>query len=277
MIDTTLGAGSQLVVTKGDQTSGMWVNVKAALPTGANTIGAVNIAAAQSVAVTQATASSLNAQVVGAVAAAAANAGNPVKIGGVVDSTLSVQTTGNISDLKMTTRGYLITTIGDGAGTVAAAKVTVPADALSNTTNFLFTHGAGLDYDGTTWNRHRGNEEATLLASGARTTTQTSADILNYNGLGALVVTLDMTTVGTGSVTVTINGKDTASGKYRLILSGAAITTNVTNTYRVSPWITAVANSIAQDIIPRVLQIVVTANNANSATYSVGYNLVGRV
>ena len=34
-----------------------------------------------------------------------------------------------------------------------------------------------------------------------------------------------------------------------------------------------VANSIAQDYLPRIIQIVVTANNANSATYSVGYNL----
>jgi len=115
--------------------------------------------------------------------------------------------------------------------------------------------------------------DVTLLASGARTTTQTSADLLNVGGCSALNVVLDMTTVGTGSVTITINGKDVASGKYYLILAGAAVTTNSTNRYRVGPTITAAANSIAQDYLPRTFQIVVTANNANSATYSVGYSL----
>jgi hypothetical protein len=72
-----------------------------------------------------------------------------------------------------------------------------------------------------------------------------------------------MTVVGTGSVTLTINGKDPASGKYYVILAGAAVITNSTNRYRVGPTLAAAANSIAQDYLPRVFQIVVTANNAN--------------
>jgi hypothetical protein len=116
------------------------------------------------------------------------------------------------------------------------------------------------------------NKEATLLASAARTTTQTSADIANPYA-NAVTVVLDMTTVGTGSVTVSIQGKDTASGKYRTLLTGAAITTNSTNTYKVGPNIAASANAIAQDYLPSTLRIVVTANNANTATYSVGYIL----
>lgn len=123
-----------------------------------------------------------------------------------------------------------------------------------------------------TWDAIRNNAEATLLASAARTTTQTSADIVVHNAR-TLTVVLDMTTVGTGSVTVTINGKDAASGKYYPMLTGAAIITNSTNRYRIGPTLAAVANSIAQDYLPRIIQIVVTANNANSATYSVGYVL----
>lgn len=114
------------------------------------------------------------------------------------------------------------------------------------------------------------NREATLLASAARTTTQTGSDIQNPLG-NALVVVLDMTTVGTGSVTVTIEGKDTASGKYYTLLTGAAVTTNSTNRYRVGPTLAASANAIAQDYLPPVFRITVTANNANTATYSVGY------
>lgn len=119
----------------------------------------------------------------------------------------------------------------------------------------------------------RVNQEATLLASAARTTTQTGSDITNLSA-NALVVVLDMTVVGTGSVTVTIEGKDSASGKYRTLLAGSAVTTNSTNTYKVGPTVAAAANSIAQDYLPPVFRITVTANNANSATYSVGYALV---
>lgn len=117
------------------------------------------------------------------------------------------------------------------------------------------------------------SEEVVLLPSASRTTTQTSGDLQNLGGRSDLRVILDMTTVGTGSVTVTINGKDPASGKYFLILAGAAVTTNSTNTYKVGVNVAASANAIAQDYLPPTFQIVVTANNANAATYSVGYTL----
>ena len=84
--------------------------------------------------------------------------------------------------------------------------------------------------------------EGTSLASASRTTTQTISDI-DTNGCKYLNVVLDMTTVGSGSVTLTINGKDPASGKYYLILSGAAVTTNSTNRCKVGPNITASANA----------------------------------
>jgi hypothetical protein len=83
-------------------------------------------------------------------------------------------------------------------------------------------------------------------------------------------VVLDMTVVGTGSVTLTIQGKDEASGKYYTLLAGAAVTTNSTNVYTVFPGAPATANVSANDIVPRTFRILVTANNANSATYSVG-------
>lgn len=116
--------------------------------------------------------------------------------------------------------------------------------------------------------------EGTSLASASRTTTQTISDI-DTNGCKYLNVVLDMTTVGSGSVTLTINGKDPASGKYYLILSGAAVTTNSTNRYKVGPNITASANAIAQDYLPKTIQLVVTANNSNAATYSLGYSITG--
>lgn len=155
------------------------------------------------------------------------------------------------------------------SGTAPSADGVTLANLLA-----LATQSMGLTYNETTGDRMRGNTTATLLASAARTTTQTSADIVNYNARGIAVV-LDMTAVGSGpSVTLTINGKDPASGKYYTLLAGAAVTTVTTNTYTVYPGMTVAANVSASAPLPRVFQIVVTANNANAGTYSVGYNLI---
>jgi hypothetical protein len=119
-----------------------------------------------------------------------------------------------------------------------------------------------------------GNQDnIVVLASAARTTTQTQSDQTNTNCKGIIVV-LDMTNVGTGSVTLEIDAKDPVSGKYYAILTGAAVTTNSTNIYRVYPGLTAVANATASDVLPKTWRIKVTANNANSATYSVGAMLI---
>jgi hypothetical protein len=175
----------------------------------------------------------------------------------------NLNATATISSGTVTTVST-VTTLSQFAASAAAA------DATANPTSTITRDALHL-FNGTSWDRQYNNTEVTLLASAARTTTQTSADIVNYNW-SKLTVVLDMTVVGTGSVTVSIDGKDTASGKYINLLTGAAITTNSTNRYRIGEALAAVANAVAQDYIPRIIRIVVTANNANSATYSVGYN-----
>lgn len=157
----------------------------------------------------------------------------------------------------------------------AGANMLPVLTAQTNTdasTGGAFPNTGPMLYNGATYDRQRNSIEATLLASAARTTTQTSADITVYNARFLRVI-LDMTTVGTGDVTVTINGKDSASGKYFLLLAGTNITTNSTNVYSVGVGLTVAANVAANNFLPRIIQIVVTANNANSATYSVGYQL----
>jgi len=112
------------------------------------------------------------------------------------------------------------------------------------------------------------------LASAARTATVTLPD-LDTGGSRFLNVVVDTTAFGTGSVTLTISGLDMASGKYYLILSGAAIVGTGTVRYKVGPNVTASANSIAQDYLPATIQLKLTANNANTQTYSVGYSFTG--
>jgi hypothetical protein len=73
-------------------------------------------------AVTQATASNLNAQVVGSVASGGSNAGNPLKIGGVYNSTQPTVTTGQIVDVQATARGAQIVATGVDAFAVNASQ-----------------------------------------------------------------------------------------------------------------------------------------------------------
>lgn len=117
------------------------------------------------------------------------------------------------------------------------------------------------------------NESQVILASAARTTTQTGSDITS-NGYNACHLVVDVTSAGTGSITPKIQGKD-ANGIYYDILVGAAITSNGTNVIKLGPGMTPVANAVATDYLPKTFRVVITANNANSVTYSVGLERMG--
>lgn len=115
--------------------------------------------------------------------------------------------------------------------------------------------------------------ELSLIAAAAATTTQTTPDQTNVGGRGVAVV-LDVTAIGTGSVTLAIQGKDPASGKYYTLLAGAAVVANGTTVYSVYPGLVVAANVAANAVLPRTWRVVVTANNANPATYTVGASVL---
>lgn len=117
-------------------------------------------------------------------------------------------------------------------------------------------------------------ESGQLNAAGTTgaTTTQTGPDMANTLGARGITVVLDTTVIGTGSLTVTVQGKDRASGKYFTLLAGAAVTTNVTNVYTVFPGATVTANVSANATLPEIFRVIVTANNANAATYTCGWS-----
>lgn len=113
-----------------------------------------------------------------------------------------------------------------------------------------------------------------LINAAAATTTQTSPDQTNVNGSRGVKVVIVTTAIGTGSVTVTIQGKDKISGSYYTLLAGAAVVTNTTNVYTVFPGAPVTANVSANDELPETWRVTVTANNANAATYTVGASLL---
>lgn len=117
------------------------------------------------------------------------------------------------------------------------------------------------------------NQHYNICSVAGATASFNSPDYQNPDGRG-IKVFVDTTVIGTGSITVTIQGKDPTSGKYVTLLASAAITTNTTGVYTVYPGLPATANVSANDILPRVWRIAVTANNANAATYSIGASVI---
>lgn len=71
--------------------------------------------------VSQATASSLNAAVVGSIASGSADSGNPVKVGGKYNSSPITLTNGQRGDLQLDASGYLEVNIKAGAGSGGTA------------------------------------------------------------------------------------------------------------------------------------------------------------
>lgn len=127
----------------------------------------------------------------------------------------------------------------------------------------------GGKFNGISIDQDRGNlDNITILNEVNQTLTVTSPMMLNYNHR-SLIVVLQTTSIGTGNITLSIQGIEPVSTYTWTILAGAAVSSNTTNLYKISPNLTAVANSVAQDLLPRSWQVTVTANNANPTTYAV--------
>lgn len=105
-----------------------------------------------------------------------------------------------------------------------------------------------------------------LFASEARTATS-SATMLTDSTEGLFFI--DVTAVtATPSVVFTIAGVSPSGAEYT-ILASAAITGTGLTVLRVSPQLTAAANTIAKDMLPQAVKVTATHGDADSITYSV--------
>lgn len=114
-------------------------------------------------------------------------------------------------------------------------------------------------------------ETAVFPSSGLIVGTNVSQDI-DTGGCQHLNVYTNVSATNSGGVTITIQGKDSASGAYYTILAGTAISTVTSQRLRVTPDIAASANSIAQDILPRFIRIQAVTTTAAPA-FTVGLDL----
>ena len=118
------------------------------------------------------------------------------------------------------------------------------------------------------------NRDITVYASTARTATPTATDQTNVGGRGLHLV-INVTAVSaTPSVVFTIEGKDELSDAYYTLLTSAAITGTGTTTLKVYPGLTAAANTVASDILPRTWRVSATHADSDSITYSVGASVI---
>lgn len=107
----------------------------------------------------------------------------------------------------------------------------------------------------------RRNFNASQFTLTAATTSANGADQDNFVGRG-LHVTVDLTAFSGTSITVTIEGKDPLSGKYYTLLASAALAAVATTVLKVYPGLTAAANTVASDILPRVWRVKTTIASA---------------
>lgn len=105
----------------------------------------------------------------------------------------------------------------------------------------------------------RGNTvgQAVVTALAAAGAGANGADLVNTNARGLKLV-IDITALaGTSpTLTVTIQGKDPVSGKYFTILASAALAAVATTVLTVYPGLTAAANVVANDVLPRDFRVI---------------------
>jgi len=103
----------------------------------------------------------------GNVASGASDSGNPVKIGGVYNTTAPTLTNGQRGDLQLNTRGGLKTSlyVNDAQTAISAESDDSDNVAVSATTNNLSVVNRNTVFDGTAWDRMRGDSTDGLLVN----------------------------------------------------------------------------------------------------------------
>ncbi|MCS3451057.1 MULTISPECIES: hypothetical protein [Bradyrhizobium] len=106
-------------------------------------------------------------QIQGNIAGGTADSGNPVKIGGVFNSTMPTLAAGQRGDLQLSNFGGILaatSSTGADASTNVGAALNVGTGGSSNTSGALFNKG--FMFNGTTWDRQRSINGAAAAGTG---------------------------------------------------------------------------------------------------------------
>lgn len=100
--------------------------------------------------------------VTGNVASGAADSGNPVKVGGVYLSALPTYTTGQRGDILLGQRGAVAVCEFGAAGADAVSNATIATSLAQNNTGGYLKGVVGHVFNGTSWDRIRGDTSGTV-------------------------------------------------------------------------------------------------------------------
>lgn len=209
----------------------------------------------------------------------AVDSGGPVKIGGkATTGTPSAVADQDRVDGHFDELGKLGVFIGVDGGTTTIGTRALSSDGLSATISAFNGAASLFNYNGTTWDRLRGNTEITVLATAARTASINSADLTNYNARG-VIITLDVTTdPGSGeTLQLLVQHKDAESSAYEIILDDGANATPGRRTVIVYPGTAGSANDVTSTTgypLPRTWRVRIAHSASGTWNYSVGASLI---
>jgi hypothetical protein len=146
--------------------------------------------------------------------------------------------------------------------------VITPATAGdSNTADTSLNVGVGL-FNNVTYDRTRNNITGVVIAAGA-TATNAGVSTTTYNASKAVII-VNVSAFTSGSLTVTVNGITSSGYSYPILVSTALAATGTTP-LRIFPGATPSANAVANDMVPRTLQVVTAVTG--TLTYGIDYEL----
>lgn len=120
------------------------------------------------------------------------------------------------------------------------------------------------------------NQNLTALRMLNATASANGPDLDNLSSRAAQVV-IDITSITgtTPTATFTVQGKDEASGKYYTLLATTALNAVATTVLKIGPGLTAAANSVANDVMPRTFRVICTTGGTiTDLDCTVGVSLI---
>jgi hypothetical protein len=141
-----------------------------------------------------------------------------------------------------------------------------------------YSTGVGLPiatpllYNGATFDRQRGNTEGTLLASAARTAYTAAAAQTNYNARG-VILHLNVTAAGAGTLTVQLIGTDALGISYEIATTAAVTATSTLIAY--PGVLDADTATYGRSVtLPRTWTAAVAPSGGTSWTYSLTASVI---
>jgi hypothetical protein len=129
-----------------------------------------------------------------------------------------------------------------------------------------------MRWNGATFDRQRGNTEGTLLASAARTAYTAAAAQTNYNARG-VILHLNVTAAGAGTLTVQLIGTDALGISYEIATTAAVTATSTLIAY--PGVLDADTATYGRSVtLPRTWTAAVAPSGGTSWTYSLTASVI---